>query len=335
MSERESVAAVVVLNWNGAEDTIACLRSLRTSTVPLCVMVVDNGSTDDSLERIAASGLADEIIAAGANLGYAEGNNRGLRSALAGGYEVVVVLNNDTTVARDAIECLIDALPPGVPMAASPEIRYFNAPDESWFRGGVIDRGWPRHLQPAENGPLVSPGRPATGESPQVLPTPILTGCCIAARRETWQRVGLFDPAYFLIFEDSDWSLRASRSGTLMAVIPASRIFHRVSRSFDAAEVSLLGNFYFVRNGLRFQASYFGRHRARFVWQWLLLPGPAQLHAGQGRDALFRTLGAVTYACGQSGRAPRAVERLAMALSARRSITSTDGLMERNGDARR
>src|ERR1700730_5371151 len=88
--------AVVVLNWNGADDTLACLASLRESTLACHAIVVDNGSTDDSLARIEASGLADVVIPAGTNLGYAGGNNLGLRRALDRGFAHVAVLHKHT-----------------------------------------------------------------------------------------------------------------------------------------------------------------------------------------------------------------------------------------------
>src|ERR1700742_3640282 len=88
--------AVVVLNWNGGTDTLRCLRSLRAQEPDLHLIVVDNGSTDGSVEAVEAEGLADDVIRAGENLGYAGGNNLGLKRALTDGYDVIAVLNNDT-----------------------------------------------------------------------------------------------------------------------------------------------------------------------------------------------------------------------------------------------
>jgi hypothetical protein len=297
---------VIILNWNGADDTLACLESLRASSIELHVIVVDNGSTDDSVTRISQSGLADEVLATGANCGFADGNNRGLRLALDRGSDVIVVLNNDTTVESHAIERLVAALSTPDPLAVSPDIRYFDSPDESWFRGGVIDHGWPRHLQPGE-----APEGGAAGDPDVVGPSPILTGCCLAARRHVWERVGPFDPAYFLIFEDSDWSLRAAAAGVSMCVVHDSRIFHRVSRSIGSGPASVLASYYFVRNGLRFQTRYFGRERVRFLWTWVARPAIGIWRRRLRTELLFRTLGAFGFGLGQSGRAPRWIERLA------------------------
>ena len=298
--------AVVILNWNGANDTLACLESLKASTIPVHVIVVDNGSTDDSVGKIEASELADEVIAIGVNSGYAEGNNLGLRLALHRRFPVIGVLNNDTIVAPDALELLLEHLPPSEYRAVTPDIRYFDRPGESWFAGGLVDRGWPRHLQPGELGNDKQPLRPSE----------CLTGCCIVARRETWERIGLFDPSYFLIFEDSDWSMRAVQYGVSLYVVTASTILHRVSSSFARGPSSLLASYYFVRNGLRFEFHHFARHLPRFVVRWLIRPIPALIRTGCGRELAFRWLGALAFVARQGGRAPRAVERLAARMAA-------------------
>jgi hypothetical protein len=290
---------VVVLNWNGADDTLACLKSLRASTVPLQVVVVDNGSRDDSVARINGSGLADEVIETHCNLGFAEGNNRGIRAAIGWRCHTVVVLNNDTVVEPSALKELVKALPPGELKAVSPDIRYYAAPEVSWFFGGTIERGWPRHLQ--------------AHERDRASGTQTLTGCCIAARRETWEYVGLFDPKYFLIFEDSDWSVRASVHGVRLEVVAASRILHRVSRSFEG-DASLLVSYYFVRNGMRFQWRYFRKHLPRFAVRWLLTPAPSLLRAGRQEELLFRFLGALAFCTGRSGGAGPMTTRLALRL---------------------
>ena len=92
---RKPSIAVVVLNWNGAADTIECLRSLKDSATPIHTIVVDNGSTDASVQQITASGLADVVVENDSNLGYAEGNNVGLRLAINERFSIVAVMNND------------------------------------------------------------------------------------------------------------------------------------------------------------------------------------------------------------------------------------------------
>lgn len=302
---RHPSIALVILNWNGADDTLECLASLRASTAPVHSIVVDNGSTGDDIERIRASGLADALIATGSNLGYAEGNNRGLRHALEAqeSFEVVGVLNNDTVVEPDCFGGLAGLLDDVRCGALAPRTMYFDQPDRVWFAGGVVDRGWPRHLQPNELG---DPGRP-------LEPSDWLTGCCIVARAETWREVGLFDPRYYLIFEDSEWSARARAEGVELLVANECIIRHRVSRSFRAESTSLIGAFYYVRNGLRFERQYAPRYLPRFLVNNLIRPTLSDIsRLTLRRDLGFRWLGLAAFVTGQTGRAPRYVSRWAV-----------------------
>ncbi len=292
--------AAIVLNWNGADDTIACLASLADSDLRPHIIVVDNGSGDDSVARINASGLADEVMALGGNLGFAGGNNVGIQRAHELGAETIVVINNDTVVRRDSLRILTEVLAARPGAAVSPDIRYFDDPEEAWFQGGIVDRGWPRHLQPAE----------ITGTLAPITETAIITGCCIAASAETWQTVGLFDESYYLIFEDSDWSLRAQRCGVPLLLAAQSVILHRVSRSFASPTGELIGSYFFVRNGLRFNATYGPRWIPAFVWRWLLRPAPRLLRDNPWLLA-FQWLGALGFLVRQRGGAPVAVRQLA------------------------
>ena len=105
----------------------ACSRC-ASSTVTPHVIVVDNGSSDDSQLIIEESGLADEVLQAGGNLGYAEGNNLGLRRALDQGFLFAAVLNNDTVVEPKTLEAILKHSSGLGSWAISPEIRYFDSP---------------------------------------------------------------------------------------------------------------------------------------------------------------------------------------------------------------
>src|SRR5690349_2452680 len=102
--------AVLVLNWNGRDDTLQCLESLSKVDYPnFDVIVVDNGSIDDSVQAIRASFPSLLLIENGANLGYAEGNNAGMRVALERGADFILLLNNDTVVDGDLLKELAAA----------------------------------------------------------------------------------------------------------------------------------------------------------------------------------------------------------------------------------
>jgi GT2 family glycosyltransferase len=307
MADEAPSIALVVLNWNGVADTLECLASLRHSRVPVHAIVVDNGSSGTDVGQIRESGLADIVIETGANLGYAEGNNVGLRHALesALGFEVVGVLNNDTFVDPhcfgDLAQHLRDA--DGRQRALAPTVLYADNPTATWFAGGVVDRGWPRHLQPVE----LEEHEEALRESEW------LTGCCIVARSATWRHTGLFDSRYYLLVEDCEWSLRARSRGVGLFVATRSSILHKVSRSYvSSGPESLLASFYFIRNGLCFDYAYRRRYLLHFMVRHLLRPTLAEVVRLRFKQELvFGWLGALAFVSGQKGRAPELVTHLA------------------------
>ena len=242
--------AIVVLNWNGREDTLRCLASLHDHAPGAALVVVDNGSTDDSVDAIRRAYPGVEIIETRENLGYAGGNNRGITWALDSGFEIVGVLNNDTVVEPSWLEPLVEEiLADPARVAATPVINYLDN-DRIWFAGSRLDehRGIYVHATMAE----------APAED---VETPAITGCAIVAHRTLWERVGLFDERYFLIFEDAEWSHRAVDAGCRMLVVSRSTIRHAVSASFTGSGSSI-GTYYYARNGLRYLRTT-GRTRAQ------------------------------------------------------------------------
>lgn len=300
--------AIVVLNWNGWDDTRECLQSLRAVTPGCRVLLVDNGSTDDSVARTRTEFPEVEVIENGANLGFTEGNNRGIARALDDGADYVMLLNNDTIVDPGFLQPLLVAIDRHGLGFASPRIFYASDPDELWFWGGDIDwrTGWAYHRNP-EDGRV---------HQHDLVPTLIATGCCLLAPRDTWEQVGLLDQRFFLFWEDADWTLRATRSGHKGAVVAESRIWHKVSRSF-ARDEPTLGIFYFVRNGLLFVAKH-APHRPlvalRFLYRWVLRPTLAaarRREAAWVRIGLLRASGVLAYLSRSFGAAPRYAVRIA------------------------
>jgi GT2 family glycosyltransferase len=295
---------VVVLNWNGAADTVECVRSLTAHCPDAAVLVVDNGSTDDSLDRLHRELPGVEVLALWKNTGYTGGNNAGVAHLLERGTEIVCVLNNDTVLSSDALTTLAQAAS-AADVAVSPVIEYEPRQERPWFSGGVLDRSrgcvWPRHGQAGELAPYLDGIRECE----------LLTGCCIVATAEVWRRVGLFDERFFLNFEDSEWSVRAQRKGVRLQVVSRASIGHKVSRSFTGAARSL-GTYYYLRNALLFNSLL--EPRSRWATSaWLLhhtLPAAAR-DVRHGREPAWRlmVLAVLHHLSGQYGRAGSAVER--------------------------
>jgi hypothetical protein len=270
---------LVVLTWNGRDDTLELLDSLtRANLTNTTVLVVDNASADGTLDEVRAAHPWVRTLQTGSNLGYAGGNNRGVELALSEGAEVIGVLNNDTLVAEDFWDPLVSVALRG-DTAVCPDIRYADAPSESWFFGATFaqDIGVARHLRADEQPPRI--GLP---------PSDLLTGCCLVASAQTWRAVGGFDEGMFLIFEDSDWSMRARTRRVQLVLQPASRIEHKVSRSFQGLQ-SGLGLYYYSRNGAVFAHRWFGaRATARFAVRTVLAEGIRELR--RDRIAAIRPL---------------------------------------------
>jgi GT2 family glycosyltransferase len=238
--------AMIVLNWNGRDDTVACLRSLRSLDYPNYeVVMVDNGSIDGSVEAVKASFPNVAILETGENLGFAEGNNVGLRHALAHGADYALLLNNDTEVAHDFISLLVDAIE-GIPQAgvAGPTIYYFDRPTTIWSAGGTIDwsRGRTRMVG------LDEVDRGQFGESPR--PVDFVTGCALLIKMPVVEQVGLLDPRFFTYYEENEWCLRIARAGFKILHVPQAKVWHKISPV--AREASPQVHYYMTRNRLLF-----------------------------------------------------------------------------------
>jgi GT2 family glycosyltransferase len=216
----------IVLNWNGKYDTLQCLDSLqRQERVTLDVMVVDNGSTDGSVAAVREGFPAVRVLETGANLGYAGGNNVGMKFALSSDSDFVLVLNNDIILDPSCVSNLVAELRSHPETAAAaPKSYYYDKPEVIYFAGGRIDsRANPLHVG---GGQRDGPSFASASDSDW------LTGCAILFRSSALARIGLFAPEYFLLFEDADWSLRARKRGFTLRFAPTARLWHKVSPGF-------------------------------------------------------------------------------------------------------
>jgi GT2 family glycosyltransferase len=259
--QRGASIAIIVLNWNGRDLTLDCLRSLEAITTPgVRIILVDNASSDGTVDAVRLRyGPRVTVVQNAGNLGFAAGNNVGIRRALEQGDDFVLLLNNDTVVAPD----LIDRLLP--PMLAAPEIGitapkiYYAEPkDRIWFAGGEISlwRGIARHTGIRETD---------HGQYERERDIDYATGCAFLARRGVFETVGYLDPAYRAYFEDADFCVRARHAGFRIRYIPAAHVWHRISAS-TGGQLSR-------RKATRKLASagrFFGRYARPY--HWLTIP---------------------------------------------------------------
>jgi hypothetical protein len=216
----------VVLNWCNEHDTKACLDSLAAQDYPaLSVLLVDNGSPDGSGPRLHARYPKVGYLQTGQNLGYAGGNNRGMKQAVDDGAEYVLVVNNDTVLERSCVTELVKAVRGEESIrtgAVGAKILRYDAPDQIWFGGGEFDRlrAIGRHI-----GENLADSNPAERDTRDVT---FLTGCCLLIPAETLRTVGVFRDDFFAYCEDVEFCLRVSRKGLRLVYAPAARLRHRV-----------------------------------------------------------------------------------------------------------
>jgi GT2 family glycosyltransferase len=257
--------AVVVLSWNGREDTLACLASLAGVDYPeLTTIVVDNGSTDRTGEAVRALHPKVDIVRTEENLGFAEGNNVGIRRALELGADHVLVLNNDVEVDPGFVTALVEEAKRRPEAGAlCSKILYMDPHDLIWFAGATFD---PRS---GYNGRQVGYRERDDGRFEAVTETDRACGAAMLVPRHVLEEVGLFDPDLFFYSEDVDWSLRARDAGYRHYVVPASKLWHKVSVT-SGGENSPTTLYYGVRNTTEVCERFaplrgLARRRRRFV----------------------------------------------------------------------
>jgi GT2 family glycosyltransferase len=226
----------VVLSWNGREDTLVALESLRG----IETVVVDNGSSDGSADAVAERFPELQLVRTGVNLGFAGGNNVGIRRALDLGADWVLLVNNDATVEPGLVEALADAT------AARPDAGVlackvlFADSERLWYAGAGFDPylGRSRHRGFGERD---EPG--ALGDTARA------TCAAMAVSRAAIEAAGLLDEEFFLYVEDLEWSLRIREAGFAVVYVPAARVRHRISVAAGGAG-SPTTSYYETRNML-------------------------------------------------------------------------------------
>lgn len=244
--------AIIILNWNGKEDTIECLKSFeKIDYQNYELVVVDNGSEDDSVAAIKQMFPEIIVIETGHNLGYAGGNNAGIRYALKNDTEYVLLLNNDTVVDEKLIEAFIKANTKLIkPAILGGKIYYHAQPDTLWYAGA----NWVPSKLDFEH---IGMGQKDGSAFDQLSKTEYVTGCLMFVPAEIFHQVGLLDEGFFLIYEETDWCYRARKYGYECYYIPTAKIWHKVSASFGGSS-SPISEYFIARNRLLWARKHLG-----------------------------------------------------------------------------
>lgn len=243
--------SIIILNWNGKNNTIQCLESLKHITYPnYDILIVDNGSIDGSVDYFRETYSNIEIVENKVNLGYAEGNNKGIQKAMEKKTDYVLLLNNDTIVDSDFLEELVKVAETNTKIGfLGPKVYYMDQKQDLInFAGGKINL-W---LCQAYH---IGINEIDSGQYNKLMYVDYVEGSCILIKKDVIDKIGMLDSNYFAYWEDTDWCMRGSKAGYKLAYVPSSKIWHKVSGS----NIGGLKIYYLTRNRYLFikkNASY-------------------------------------------------------------------------------
>ncbi|MHC2995246.1 MAG: glycosyltransferase family 2 protein [Candidatus Atribacteria bacterium] len=240
---------IVILNWNGWQDTAVCVESLLKISYPnYKILIVDNGSTDDSVKMLSEKFPNVEILQTGENLGYAGGNNRGIEKALANGAEYVFVLNNDTKVDKNFLHPLVDAMEEDKQIGITSGTVYnFDPPHTIQYVGGYFNLYKGTSHAFAKN--TIDRGQFNTSKEVS-LPC----GAAMLIRADILYKIGMINEMFFLFYEEVALSMMVKSAGYKITFTPGSKIYHKIGASGRKkyAQVS----YYTIRNRIWIERMY-------------------------------------------------------------------------------
>ncbi len=303
---------IVTINWNGLQDTLECLASLRAQDYPsVKVHVVDNGSANDEATTIEREFPEASVLRLEKNAGFCAGGNTGIRAALDAGADYVLLLNNDTIVPPQLISQLVDGSSSVKNVGAvSPVILYHPDKDLVWYAGSVWESetaGF-RHLFSGRSRKELTATEP--------YKSAYACGCCLLINASVLRNIGLMDERYFAYYDEADWCSRMQAGGLDCYVIPSAILYHKVSRS----TASLISVYLRARNRLLWMNDHLSlRQRARsfsyllkeLVWNIsnaLGLRGKSRHLSRDESKAMLRAWR--DYFFGKFGAWPKRIERL-------------------------
>lgn len=268
MLKRTPSVSIIILTTNAlsmTKEQLLDIAKLDVKGIKAECLVVDNGSKDGTEEAIKGYKLPNmkyKFIQSGANLGFAGGNNVGIKDALKRGFDYIILMNNDLILPKDIVKKLVQFMEsrPEVGVA-SPKMyfakgyefhkdRYSEAQKGKvfWYAGGAIDRNnvytFHRGVDEVDS-----------GQYDKIEETDVANGACVIVRRDVFENVGLLDASFFLYWEDADFSERAKRAGYKVIYYPETSMWHKVSASTGGSG-SPTNDYFLTRNRFYYSMRY-------------------------------------------------------------------------------
>ncbi len=246
--------AVIILHYQNLTDTLECLESLKSQDyTDYEILVVDNGS-NDNLESSIQNHPRIHHLKNPTNLGFAEGNNVGIRLSLERNADAVLLLNNDTVVSPTLLSAFANAAATH-PQAGvfGAKIYYYDDPTTIWHAGGDV------HLRSMRCFHHGCPDSDLEKKWDVIRPINYACGCALFVTKEAIEKAGLMAPEFFLLWEEIDWCWRIRKAGFDCLFIPEAKVWHKISRSFEGGNRGPLWQYYYFRNRLLFLKRNFSR----------------------------------------------------------------------------
>ena len=237
------MVAIILVNYNGAVDTIECIKSLSNiNGIDYEIIVVDNCSTDDSLSMLKSVQIdfGFILLIAEINNGFSAGNNIGIRYAKQKNADYYLLLNNDTVVEPDFLQYLLDGMNNQQNCGATTgRILYYAKPDTIWYAGGALNCkiGRTEHFYY---------GKKDTPLQKEPKAVTFISGCCMCLSRILVDEVGLLNEDFFLYEEDAEYCYRINKAGFTLLYVPSAIVYHKVGAS--TGQGSLMSQYYTIRN---------------------------------------------------------------------------------------
>ena len=250
---KECELSIITVNYNGLKDTCELMDTLPLDDTSLEVIVVDNASKDDEASVIAQRYPQVKAIRSEKNLGFAGGNNLGIKAAQG---KYLFFINNDTLLYKevegegwkvkgDMFRPLINRLESSPKIGAvCPKIRF------TWADSPIQFAGYTPLSTITMRNRSIGFGEKEQGQYNTPHPTPYAHGAAMMVKREAIEKAGMMPENYFLYYEELDWSVMIRRAGYEIWYEPTSTIFHKESQS--TGQHSPLRTYYITRNRLMF-----------------------------------------------------------------------------------
>ena len=265
----EIITSIITINYNGIKDTCELIDSLPLEDKSIEVIVVDNASKEDEATIIANRYPQVKVIHSEKNLGFAGGNNLGIKAAQG---KYLFFINNDTILRckKEDVRCKMFFQPLTDRLESSPEIGMVCPKIRfAWENHPIQFAGYTPLSRYTMRNRSIGFGETDKGQYDTAHPTPYAHGAAMMVKREALEKVGFMPECYFLYYEELDWSMMFTRAGYTIWYEPACTIYHKESQA--TGKNSPLKTYYLTRNRLLFVKRNIQGLRSYITYTYLLL----------------------------------------------------------------